>query len=378
MNARRQNRNKEKENQVISFQLTEEQEVVREAMREFGQQAMAPIARDCDENSSIPEDFLASAWDLGLAFTQVPEEFGGAGERSPITNALLLEELAAGDAALAVAALAPSAFVNAIVDQGTEEQKAEYLPAFCGDTFTTASLACIEPVALGDPAKPRAVAEEKGETFVISGRKSFVLFGDRATHFLVVARNGGGVDAFIVPRDAKGLTISDPELNMGMKGLTTSTLDLEQVEVPAANRLGGDAGCDIRRILDSSRVALAATMLGLSRTVLEFCIPYTKDRVAFDEPISKKQSIAFRMSEMHIEIESMRWLTWKAASEIEQGLDATRSASFAFSYAAEKSMWIADNGIQILGGHGFIREHPVEMWFRHARTISVLEGTISA
>ncbi|MBC8341840.1 MAG: hypothetical protein H8E63_09305 [Proteobacteria bacterium] len=101
-------------------------------------------------------------------------------------------------------------------------------------------------------------------------------------------------------------------------------------------------------------------------------------RVAFDEPISKKQSIAFRMSEMHIEIESMRWLTWKAASEIEQGLDATRSASFAFSYAAEKSMWIADNGIQILGGHGFIREHPVEMWFRHARTISVLEGTISA
>jgi alkylation response protein AidB-like acyl-CoA dehydrogenase len=204
------------------------------------------------------------------------------------------------------------------------------------------------------------------------------LFGDRATHFLVIARNGGGVDAFIVPRDAKGLTISDPELNMGMKGLTTSTLDLEQVEVPAANRLGGDAGCDIRRILDSSRVALAATMLGLSRTVLEFCVPYTKDRVAFDEPISKKQSIAFRMSEMHIEIESMRWLTWKAASEIEQGLDATRSASFAFSYAAEKSMWIADNGIQILGGHGFIREHPVEMWFRHARTISVLEGTISA
>lgn len=362
---------------MISFQLTEEQEVVRDAMREFAQQAMAPIARDCDEASSIPSEFLDSAWELGLAFTQIPEEFGGGGERSQITNALLLEELASGDAALAVAALAPSAFVNAIIDQGSEAQKAQYLPAFTGDKFTTASLASVEPFAMADPASPRAVAEEKEDRFVISGRKSFVPFGDRATDFLVIARNGSSVDAFIVPRDADGLTISEPELNMGMRGLTTNTLDLEHVEVSADNRLGGEAGSDVRRILDGSRVALAANMLGLSRGVLEFCIPYSKDRVAFDEPISKKQSIAFRMSEMHTEIEAIRWLTWKAASELEQGLDATRSASFAHSYAAEKAMWIADNGIQILGGHGFIREHPVEMWFRHARTISVLEGTIS-
>ena len=363
---------------MISFELSEEQEVVREAMREFAQTAMQPIARDCDEASSIPADYLASAWELGLAFTQIPEEHGGGGERSPITLAIVLEELAAGDAALAVAAMAPSAFVNAIVDQGSDAQKAQYLPAFCGDQFHTAALAAVEPHAMADPMRPRAVAEEKEGRFVISGRKSFVLFGDQACEFLVIARNGSDVDAFIVPREADGLTISEPELNMGMKGLTTVTLDLERVEVPAENRLGADAGCDVRRILDGSRVALAAVMTGLSRGVLDFCIPYTKERVAFDEPISKKQSIAFRMSDMHIEIESMRWLTWKAASRLEQGRDATRAASFAHSYAAEKSMWIADNGVQILGGHGFIREYPVEMWFRHARTISVLEGTISA
>jgi len=362
---------------VISFKLTEEQEVIRDAMRDFAAQELQPIARECDEASNIPNDFLESAWQLGLAFTQIPEEFGGGGERSPITNAILLEELASGDAALAVAALAPSAFVNAIVDQGSEAQKAQYLPAFCGETFTTAALASIEPVAMADPANPRAVAEEKEDRFVISGRKSFVLFGDRASDFLVIARNGNQVDAFIVPRDAAGVTISAPELNMGMKGLTTVSLDLERVEVPATSRLGEEAGCDVRRLLDGSRVALAATMLGQSRSVLDFCIPYTKDRVAFDEPISKKQSIAFRMAEMHSEIEAMRWLTWKAASQLEQGIDATRSAYFAHSYAAEKSMWIADNGVQILGGHGFIREHPVEMWFRHARTISVLEGTIA-
>lgn len=362
---------------MISFKLTEEQEVVREAMREFAEQAMRPIGRECDETSNIPNDFLESAWQLGLTFTQIPEEYGGGGERSPITNVILLEELASGDAALALAALAPSAFVNAIVDQGSEAQKAQYLPAFCGETFTTAALASIEPAAMADPANPRMVAEEKEDRFVISGCKSFVPFGDRASDFLVIARNGNQVDAFIVPRDADGLTISEPELNMGMKGLTTVSLEFERVEVPAASRLGGEAGCDVRRLLDGSRVALAATMLGLSRAVLDFCIPYAKDRVAFDEAISKKQSIAFRMAEMHSEIEAMRWLTWKAASQVEQGIDVTRSAYFAHSYAAEKSMWIADNGVQILGGHGFIREHPVEMWFRHARTLSVLEGTIA-
>jgi alkylation response protein AidB-like acyl-CoA dehydrogenase len=362
---------------VISFKLTEEQEVVRDSMREFAGQELQPIARECDETSSIPSEFLESAWQLGLAFTQIPEEFGGGGERSPITNALILEELASGDAALAVAAYAPSAFVNAIVDQGSQAQKAQYLPAFCGESFTTAALASLEPFAMADPANPKAVAEEKEDRFVISGRKSFVLFGDRATDFLVTARNGNQVDAFIVPRDTAGVTVSQPELNMGMKGLTTVSLDLERVEVSAGNRLGEEAGSDVRRLLDNSRVALSAVMLGLSRSVLDFCVPYTKDRVAFDEPISKKQSIAFRMAEMHSEIEAMRWLTWKAASQLEQGIDATRSAYFAHSYAAEKSMWIADNGVQILGGHGFIREHPVEMWFRHARTISVLEGTIA-
>ena len=164
---------------------------------------------------------------------------------------------------------------------------------------------------------------------------------------------------------------------MGMKGLTTVKLDLERVAVASADRLGGDGGCDVVQILNNSRVALAAVLLGLSRAVLEYCIPYTKDREAFDEPIAKKQSIAFRLAEMHIEIEAMRNLVWEAACFLEKGIDATKAARFANAYASEKAMWIADNGVQVLGGHGFIREHPVEMWFRHARTLSVLEGGVS-
>jgi len=363
---------------MISFGLTEEQEVVRDAMRDFAAQAIRPLARDCDENAEIPQDFLDQVHELGLTTTQVPEVFGGGGEaRSPVTNAILLEELAHGDAALAIAALAPSLFVNALVDQGTEEQQKTYLPAFCGDSYQAASLAVIEPGAFFEATQPRTKAEPKGDGFVISGEKSFVPMARSASHFLVVARNNGGLDAFIVPRDAKGLSISEPEKNLGLRALDTGTLELERVEVSAEQRLGGEPGCDVRRILDSSRTGLGATMLGLSRAVLEYCIPYAKDREAFDEPIARKQAIAFMLADMHVEIEATRWLVWKAASQLEQGISATRSAHLARSYAAEKSMWIADNGIQVLGGHGFIREHPVELWFRSARTLGVLEGTVA-
>lgn len=363
---------------MISFGMTEEQELVRDAMREFAADILRPVARECDENSSIPEDLLQSIWELGLTSTQIPVEYGGGGEpRAMVTNAILVEELAHGDAALTMAALAPSLFANAVIDHGSEAQKKKYLPLFCGASFHAASLAIIEPGPLGEPLAPRTVAESKGDGWVLSGAKSCVVLGDRASHFLVFARNDDRTDAFIVPRDAEGLTISDTELNMGLKGLATVRIDLERVAVPAEDRLGEAAGCDVTTILNNSRTGQAAVLLGLSRAVLEYCVPYTKDRVAFDEPISKKQAIAFRLSDMHIECAAMRNLIWKAASTLEQGGDATRDARLARTYVSEKAVWVADNGIQILGGHGFIREHPVEMWFRHARTLSVLEGSVA-
>jgi alkylation response protein AidB-like acyl-CoA dehydrogenase len=351
--------------------------MIRDAMRDFAAEVIRPIARECDEASAVPDAFLDQVWELGLVSTSIPESYGGGGEpHSQITNALVLEELAHGDASLAVAATAPAAFANAVLDQGTEAQKQELLPAFCGERFHAASLAAVEAGAFGDPALPGTKAEPKGDGFVISGSKVFVPHADRASHFLVIARNNGGLDAFVVPRDADGLVIGELEKNMGLKALATHSLGLERVEVGPEARLGGEAGCDVRRILDSSRAALAAVMTGLSRGVLEYCVPYTKEREAFDEPIARKQAIAFMLADMHIEAEVSRWLLWQAASRLEQRDSATKAAYQARSYAAEKSMWIADNGVQCLGGHGFIREHPVEMWFRNARTLGVLEGTI--
>jgi alkylation response protein AidB-like acyl-CoA dehydrogenase len=361
---------------VISFQLTEEQELIRDTLREFANDAIRPIGRECDENSQIPDDFLNSVWELGLTNTQIPEEFGGAGEeRCAVTNAIILEELGFGDAALAIAATAPNAFVNAVLDHGTADQKKALLPLFCKDTFHHAAIAALEHGPVADPAAPSTKAEPKGDGFVLSGQKSWVAMGDRASHFLVIARNNGGLDAFVVPAGTEGLTVSEPEKNVGLRGLTTVTLDLERVEVGADARLGGDAGCDVRAILDATRAANSAILVGACRAVLETCVPYTKDRVAFDEPIAKKQSIAFRLAEMHIEVESMRWMTWKTASHVGQGHpEATKQAHLTKQYVAEKSVWIADNGIQVFGGHGFIREYPVEMWFRNVRTLSVLEG----
>lgn len=367
---------------MISFGPTEEQEVVREAMAEFAEQVLRPEARAADEASAVPDALLQQTWELGLTSTQLPEAVGGGGEqRSPVTNALILEELAFGDAALAMAVTGPSLFAFPVADFGTEEQKSKYLPALCGESFHAASLALIEPSPTFDVLNLQTTAEPKADAFVLSGRKRFVVLGDRAEHFLVLARNANAaatgfdaIEAFIVPRDAEGLSVGEVEKNLGLRGLPTVSLELERVEVPTADRLGGEAGFDARRLLAGTRTAQAALLTGLSRAVMEYAIPYAKDRHAFGEAIAQKQAVAFMLSDMRVETESMRWLAWKAASFLEKGLDATREAVFASGYAGQQAVRIADNGVQVLGGHGFIREHPVEMWYRHARTLSVLEG----
>jgi len=367
---------------VISFGPTEEQGLVREAMQTFAADVLRPAARAADEAEALPEDVLQQAWELGFVATQIPEAFGGAGEeRSPVTSALVLEALATGDAALAIAATHPAAFAFAVLDHGTEEQKKRLLPPFCGDRFHAASLALVEPTPVFDARALRTTAEPKGDAFVLSGVKSFVPLADRASHFLVIARNTaaaheglGALDAFVVPRDAVGLTVGERGRHLGLRALPTATLELERVEVPAADRLGGEAGCDVRRILDASRAGIASLLVGLSTAVMDYAIPYAKDRHAFGEAIAQKQAIAFMLSSMRVETDAMRWLAWKAASHLERGLDATRAAHHARAYAAEHAMKIADDGVQVLGGHGFIREHPVELWYRHARTLSVLEG----
>jgi alkylation response protein AidB-like acyl-CoA dehydrogenase len=370
---------------MISFGPNEEQELIRDTLREFAAQVVRPAARAADEASELPDGFLQQAWELGLTATQLPSAFGGGGEaRSPVTNALVLEELACGDASLALAAAAPSAFAFAVADHGTADQQRRVLPRLCGGEFATGAIAWVEPSPVFDPLALATVAEAKGDKFVLSGKKRFVVMADRAEELLVIARDAqasaggfGSLSAFLVPRSAPGLAIGEREKLLGMKALPAFAVALDRVEVPAANRLGGERGFDARRLLASSRAASAALLTGLTRAVMEYAIPYAKDRHAFGEAIAQKQAIAFQLADMRIEVDAMRWLGWKAASVLEHGRDATREAAQAFGYAAEQAVKLSDAGVQVLGGHGFIREHPVEMWYRHARTLSVLD-TVAA
>ena len=283
-------------NIMISFALTEEQTSARDAMQGFASEVLRPIAREYDEASAIPDSFFQQSWELGLTATQIPEAYGGYGaERSPFTNAVVLEELAYGDATLAIAALSPSLFANAVADQGTDEQKQRFLPAFCGEKFHTGSLAMAESAPGFDPFRPSTKAEKKGSGYTLYGEKRFVPLGNSASDFLVVAQSDEGLDAFIVPAGAPGLTVGEVEKNLGLKALPTTGLRLDGVDVGAEQRLGGASGADVRRIINQGRVAIAAILTGLSRGVLDYCVPYSKERVAFDEPIARKQSIAFRL-----------------------------------------------------------------------------------
>ena len=370
---------------MISFGPTEEQELIRDTVREFALAEMRDIARDADETSALPGDFLQKSWELGLVNATIPEEYGGGGmDRSPVTNVIVQEELGYGCASLASAALAPSLFINPLLDFGTKAQKERYLPMFESSEFVAASMALQESSFAFEPSALRTIAEPKGDGYSLTGCKRLVPLGDRASHFLVVARSGAreGLDdleAFIVPRDAPGLTISpEPEKTLGLKALPCARLDLANVEVPAEDRLGGSAGIDGARLVNACRVGSLALALGIARGMMEFAIPYAKERVAFGQPIAQKQAIAFMLAEMQIEMNSMRWLIWKAASRLENGLDSSKATALARTYVIREAMKVADNGLQVFGGHGFIRDYPVEMWYRNARTVTVLDALASA
>lgn len=369
---------------MISFGPSEEQDLIRQTVSEFAQNEMREISREWDEKSSLPNDFLEKTWELGLVNSSIPEDLGGGGlDRSPVTTAIVLEELAVGCASLACAAMAPTSFIHPLLDFGTDAQKKQYLPLFATSSFHAATMALHESQFTFDLGSLRTVAEPKGDNFVLSGVKRMVPLGDRASHFLVVARSAtkegiGGVEAFIVPRDAKGLRIAEePEKTLGLQALPLSRLDLERVEVSADQRLGGEQGVNGARLFNAARGASLAVGLGLSRAMLEASIPYAKEREAFGQPIAQKQTIAFWLADMRIECNSMRWLIWKAASHLEHGFDSTRETALAHAYTQREVMKIADNGLQVFGGHGYIRDYPVEMWYRNARTITVIDAVAS-
>ncbi len=364
---------------MISFKLSEEQDLIRDSISAYAREALAPRARAIDEAGAMSDDVLEEGHALGLVSAAIPESFGGGGgERSPMSNVLVLDALGYGCASQGAAIVAPSLFVHPLLDFGTDEQKKEYLPLFTGPRFHAATLAAHETQFSFSPGAMRTRAERRGNGYVLRGEKRLVPLGAQSSHVLVLAAEGdAGIDsiaAFIAPRDAKGLSVTPESGQMGLKPLPTAKLILDNVELPGAAKLGGDSGIDARRLLNALRIANLALALGVCRAVLDTCLPYAKERVAFGEAIGKKQSIAFMLAEMRMEIESMRLMIWKAASLLDHGEDATKATVLAQDYVRRRAIKIADDGVQVFGGHGFIRDLPLEMWLRNVRALTVLDG----
>ncbi len=362
---------------LFDLTLTDEQRMNRESMQRFAAAEISTQAKPVDEGHAQARDFYPKSAELGLTLLPIPEALGGAGvDRSPISNALIFEDLAHGDLSLALASISPMAFVNTVLDQGSDAQREKYLPLFCSGEFKAATTALLEPRATFEPTEPTATATAHGDGYVLSGTKAMVPLGEDAELILVIARlDNGDAAAFIVEGTPKGMTRT-AEANMGLLGAQLATLVFDNVELPASALLG-DGAFDLQRFIDLSRLGICAMAVGTCQAVLDYVKPYVNERVAFGEPISNRQSVAFMVADMAIELESMRLMTWRAAARAERGLDFHEHAYLAKQFCAEHAMKIGTDGVQLLGGHGFCREHPVELWYRNLRAIATLEGVAS-
>jgi alkylation response protein AidB-like acyl-CoA dehydrogenase len=365
---------------MISFALSEEQRMIRDTIVAFAADEIRPAARAADESGAIPTALIAQSWELGFVRGAIPEQFGGYGDaRSAVTGAIVAEELAFGDLATAIHALTPRLLAYPVLEFGTEAQRTRILKGLAGDNFAAAAAALMEPRFDFDLSALDTSAKSEGASFVLNGTKCCVPLAAESGSILVFAtsnpdRGFGGVDGFIVPRGTPGLTISAREQNMGLKGLATYEVKLENCRVNGEARLGGDHGINFTRIVGQSRVATAAMAVGVARAAFEYAKAYAKERRAFGVPIATKQAIAFMLAEMAIEIDATRLLVWEAAAALDRGEDALTESYQARNYAAQSALMVTDNAVQILGGHGYIREHPVEMFLRNARAFAMLEG----
>lgn len=360
---------------MISFSPTEEQQMIVSMAKQFANGEMRKIYRQCDEDGTIPEGIIDTAWKMGLTSSSIPETYGGpGGERSAITGSLIAEELAWGDLSMTMHVLCPTLFAYPILEMGTETQRQKYLPLFCGDKYKAATAALIEPRFDFDPSSLSTAARLDGNEYVLDGEKCYVPLAAEADSLLVYAAENGTSQAFVVDKATKGLEVGEREKNMGIKALATYEITLRDCRIPKENRLGGERGCDFSRIMNCSRVALSAMAVGVAKAAMEYSRDYAKERVAFGEPVASRQAVAFMLAEMAIEIDATRLMTWEAAWKLDRKSEATKEAALAKAYADDTVLMVTDRAVQILGGHGYVREHPVELWLRNGRGFSTFDG----
>ena len=362
---------------VFDLEPTEDQQMIVGVINEFATEVLRPAAAEAETANDTSKEVLAQTGEFGLTLLNIPESLGGLSEdRSAVTGVLVAEALAEGDMGQAVACLAPAAVATAISLWGSDSQQQTYLPAFAGDDVPASALAIAEPRVLFDPFELETTAVKNDGGYVLNGVKSGVVRGSEAELFIVaVDIEGSGPTLVLLESSTPGVAIeADP--SMGLRAAGLSRLVLTDVQVPADAILGDGAADDYRECIRLSRLAWAGLAIGTGKAVLDYVKDYVKTRSAFGEPIAHRQAVAFMVANIAIELEGMRLVALKAASRAEQGLDFSREVALARRLASEYGMKIGTDGVQLLGGHGFVKEHPVERWYRDLRAVGLMEGAV--
>ena len=339
---------------------------------------LRPAARDADDAAAYPQDLIARAAELGITAINVPENFDGIAEhRTTVTNALVAEALAYGDMGLALPILAPGGVASALTHWGSADQQATYLSEFAGENVPQACVAIAEPHALFDSTALKTTAVRTPSGYRLDGVKSLVPAAADAELFIVAAQLNGKPALFIVEASTAGVSVK-ADRSMGIRATGLGQIELSKVSVPLSARLGEDdaSDADYSEAIALSRLGWAALAVGTSHAVLDYVIPYVKEREAFGEPIARRQAVAFMCANIAIELDGLRLITWRGAARAERGLPFAREAALAKKLGTDKGMQIGLDGVQLLGGHGYTKEHPVERWYRDLRVIGVAEGVL--
>ena len=369
------------------YELTEEQEMLRQVVRRLGEDKVAPRAAEIDEEDAYPWDLKELFAEQGLMGAGVPEEYGGTGAGLPAV-CVIVEEIARVSAAASLIVAAQELGLMPILLAGTKEQKERYLPGLAAGDLISA-FALTEPNAGSDAGSVRTGARRDGDGYVLNGRKCFITNGGLADVYTVFAstdpaRGIKGLSAFIVEKDTPGLSTGKKEKKMGIRGSQTTELIFEDCPVPAKNLLGkeGDGFKIAMMTLDRTRPVIGAQAVGIARGALDYALSYARERVQFGRPIADFQGIQFMLADMGTRVEAARQLVYKAACFIEEAgaknapqSEISRYSSMCKLFASDVAMQVTVDAVQILGGYGYMREYPLERMMRDAKITQIYEGT---
>lgn len=365
---------------MIGFDLTPEQMAVRERANRFAKEVILPVAARHDKDGTFPLDIMQKAYGEGFLTPLVPKEYGGGG-LGVLDTCLISEELASGDMGIFVSIFVSTLALYPIIKFGTEDQKNRFLKSFC-QQFTLGSYCLSERTVGSDPSSMETTAFLEGNEYVVNGTKMWITNGGYANLYLVFAttdreKRHKGIISLIAPATLPGISHGGPIDKMGQRASNTTAVTFKNVRISKENLLGGTAEGFRKAMvaLDITRPMIAIGAVGLSRSAMELAISYARQRVQFGVPIANHQAVQFMLADMAIKIDAARLLVWRAASLADRGLRMTKEAAISKAFAADVAMQVTTDAVQVYGGMGYTKFHPVEKLMRDAKVIQIYEGS---